>query len=157
MLNMNLGYVTNAQYVVCLSDCSGRIKKSWQMTKMHHRDCVLHLVLVNDHGCHWVVGFIKVNASQKCNFYPHKILIEIHRVFCFFCFRMLILTDLIQSPIIFFWQRDLGNPQDWLLIFQGRWPRFSVVSLNEKMCSSPPEAGLLFFMHQKWTVHLFNL
>jgi hypothetical protein len=31
--------------------------------------------------------------------------------FCFFCFRMLIFTDLIQSPIIYFWQRDLANPR----------------------------------------------
>jgi hypothetical protein len=44
-------------------------------------------------------------------FYPHKILFEIHRVFGFFCFRILIFTDFIQSPIIFFWQRDLTNPR----------------------------------------------
>jgi hypothetical protein len=44
-------------------------------------------------------------------FYPHKILFEIHRVFGFFCFRILIFTDFIQSPIIFFWQRDLANPR----------------------------------------------
>jgi hypothetical protein len=32
-------------------------------------------------------------------------------VFGFFCFRILIFTDFIQSPIIFFWQRDLANPR----------------------------------------------
>jgi hypothetical protein len=36
-------------------------------------------------------------------FYPHKILFEIHRVYCFFCFRILIFMDFIQIPIIFFW------------------------------------------------------
>jgi hypothetical protein len=77
-------------------------------------------------------------------FYPHKILFEIHRVFGFFCFRMLIFTDLIQSPIIFF--GDVTSQiQDWLQIFQVGHPRFSVVPLNEKMCSSPPEGGLVFF------------
>jgi hypothetical protein len=49
--------------------------------------------------------------SQKRVFYPHKILFEIHRFFGFFCFRILIFTDFIQSPIIFFWQRDLANPR----------------------------------------------
>jgi hypothetical protein len=44
-------------------------------------------------------------------FYPHKILFEIHRVFGFFCFRILIFTDFIQSPIIIFWQHDLANPR----------------------------------------------
>jgi hypothetical protein len=29
----------------------------------------------------------------------------------FFCFRILIFTDFIQSPIIFFWQHDLANPR----------------------------------------------
>jgi hypothetical protein len=51
------------------------------------------------------------SPSQKHVFYPHKILFEIHRVFGFFCFRILIFTDFIQSPIIFFWQRDLANPR----------------------------------------------
>jgi hypothetical protein len=51
------------------------------------------------------------NASQKHDFYPHKILFEIHRVFCFFCIRMLIVTDFIQSPIIFFWWHDIRNPR----------------------------------------------
>jgi hypothetical protein len=36
---------------------------------------------------------------------------EIHRVFCFFCFRISIFTDFIQSPIIYFWWCDLGNPR----------------------------------------------
>jgi hypothetical protein len=60
------------------------------------------------------VGF-KINPydphHRSAFFYPHKILFEIHRVFGFFCFRILIFTDFIQSPIIFFWQRDLANPR----------------------------------------------
>jgi hypothetical protein len=63
------------------------------------------------------------------------------RVFCFFCFRMLIFTDFIQSPIIFFGDMT-SQIQDRLHIFQVQCPRFSVVPLNEKMCSSPPEGGL---------------
>jgi hypothetical protein len=50
----------------------------------------------------------------------------------------------MESPIIFF--GDVTSKiQDWLQIFQGRCPRFSMVPLNEKMCSSPPKAGLLFY------------
>jgi hypothetical protein len=81
-------------------------------------------------------------------FYPHKMLFEIHRVFGFFCFRILIFTDFIQSPIIFF-GNVTSQIQDRLQIFQVRRPRFSVVTLNEKMCSSPPESGLLFFYAPK--------
>jgi hypothetical protein len=87
-------------------------------------------------------------TSQKGIFYPHKILFEIHRVFSFFCFRMLIFMDFIQSPIIFF-GNVTSQIQDWLQIFQVGRPRFSVVTLNEKMCSSPPEGGLLFFYAPK--------
>jgi hypothetical protein len=52
-----------------------------------------------------------VAHHRSAFFYPHKILFEIHRVFGFFCFRILIFTDFIQSPIIVFWQRDLANPR----------------------------------------------
>jgi hypothetical protein len=41
--------------------------------------------------------------------------------------------DFIQSPIIFFGDMT-SEIQDWLQIFQGWHPRFSVVLLNEKMC-----------------------
>jgi hypothetical protein len=89
-------------------------------------------------------------------FYPHQILFEIHRVFGFFCFRMLIFTDVIQSPIIFFGNMTL-QIQDRLQIFQVWHPRFSVVTLNEKMCSSHPDGGLLFFYAPKVNCSPFNL
>jgi hypothetical protein len=99
---------------------------------------------------------IRMLHHRSAFFYPHKILFEIHRVFGFFCFRILIFTDFIQSPIIFF-GNVTSQIQDRLQIFQVRCPRFSVVTLNEKMCSHLPRVVCSFFMHQKQTVHLFNL
>jgi hypothetical protein len=74
----------------------------------------------------------------------------------FFGFRMLILTDFIQSPIIFFGDVTL-EIQDRLQIFQGRCPRFSVVPPNEKMCSSPPKVGLLFYLCTKSELSTFSI
>jgi hypothetical protein len=47
--------------------------------------------------------------------------------------------------------------QDRLQIFQVRRPRFSVVTLNEKMCSSPPESGLLLFLCTKSELFTFSI
>jgi hypothetical protein len=76
--------------------------------------------------------------------------------FSFFLFKNANFHRFYRKPIIFFGDMT-SEIQDRLQIFQGHRPRFYVVPLNQKMCSSPPEAGLLFFMHQKQTVHLFNL
>jgi hypothetical protein len=69
----------------------------------------------------WSIGSLTCNMTSLTSldvphhrstiFNPHKILFEIHRVFCFFCFSILIFTDFIQSPIIIFWWRDLRNPR----------------------------------------------
>jgi hypothetical protein len=62
--------------------------------------------------------------------------------------------DFIQSQIIFF--GDVTSEiQDQLQIFQGRQPRFSMVSPNEKMCSSPPKVGLLFYLCTKSELSTF--
>ena len=129
--------------------------------KIHTASCTYVHVLSLCH-LYSFTGYLK---SHQCElpkhhrstiFYPHKILFEIHRVLLFFCFRMLISMDFIQSPIIFFGDMTL-EIQDQLQIFQGHRPRFSVVSPNEKMCSSPPEVGLLFYLCTKSKLSTFSI
>jgi hypothetical protein len=96
------------------------------------------------------------NPNWKTHLIHHRSAFFILTVFGFFCFRTLIFTDFIQSPIIFF-GNVTSQIQDWLQIFQVWRPRFSVVILNEKMCSSPPESGLLFFLCTKSNLFTFSI
>jgi hypothetical protein len=167
VMSMRMGHYNSPawQWILSIQTTTGLVAfhLQWMFElsdKIHTASCTYVHVLSLCH-LYSFTGYLK---SHQCElpkhhrstiFYPHIILFEIHRVLLFFCSRMLIFTDFIQSPIIFFVTWPWKSKTSYR--FSTPHPRFSVVSPNEKMCSSPPEVGLLFYLCTKSKLSTFSI